>query len=969
MLRSSFLVPLLLPCLLATASAQGVVNSSLLQPPAADPSGPRATGLVGAVSRSRAAVVYVCVEVDGPRGKFPIERASTGVIVDPSGLVLTWAHLIAEAAGAADKRLLVQLDDASHTQLPASVVSVDAATGLALLQVAPPAGGLTGVEFGVDMAAAGEPTVALCIPEGKELFAFAGVVSSAVAEVTLRGRSMAAREVLMTDGRADARCDGAAVLDAAGRLVGLYASEHVRRDVSEPKLEDLKQPSYGLVVPVGVVRRAFVAEFARPTVTNASLRKVPGPSPSANALAVARIAPAVVGVYGGQGSWPDLGKNDPGAAQRREGLGSGVVLAKKGLVVTNFHLCKTDTVSVRLLDGRTLPAKVLKKNFETNLAVLRVELPAGVELVAAACHADDDVVLGETVLAVGNPTGVLPVVTAGVLSALRGNGRLQADPNLGNPNGGGACIDACGRVLGIADAGMIDPLDLAFATRGDKVTTETNLSTFVGIRRVRMVFSKEIEDLAASDESIRTNAAATDERARRDSALTAMVAKTSKALLNVYVSYTTAKVDEDANPFAAAADAKQQLLGLGSGVIIDRSGLAISNWHVVDEATNPDGSMRKDHKVEVRVFGGKKYDVKVLSISREDDLSLLQLVLAPGEEVDAVELGSSEDLRIGECVAAIGNPHGAANTITFGVVSAKDQELRVRGRWAKLEHLIETDAAINGGNSGGALLDMNGRLVGINSAGGGTFTNRGYAIAVDHVRQRIVGLLMQSYKLRSPELGMRVLDDQGKVLVMDVDARGPAAKAGVMSGDCIQELGGTAITWSPGFARTLLQQTPGVATSLVVLRKGEKKAFPLVPVDPSIWAVIRQSGLGCREFGYAEDPELVRKSAVALHRRFTGDPTAEPLEIPNSVVRVEAVYPGTQPEGTDIAVGDLLLGAQFRSVDTNEPVLVPLADVTAIKDLFNDRQLGTYDGQEFLFWVARGGEIREVTITAKRLFW
>lgn len=278
MLRSSFLVPLLLPCLFATASAQGVVNFSLLQPPAADPSGPRATGLVGAVSRSRAAVVYVCVEVDGPRGKFPIEHTSTGVIVDPSGLVLTWAHLIAEAAGAADKRLLVQLDDASHTQLPASVVSVDAATGLALLQVAPPAGGLTGVEFGVDMAAAGEPTVALCIPEGKELFAFAGVVSSAVAEVTLRGRSMAAREVLMTDGRADVRCDGAAVLDAAGRLVGLYASEHVRRDVSEPKLEDLKQPSYGLVVPVGVVRRAFVAEFARPTVTNASLRKVPGPT-------------------------------------------------------------------------------------------------------------------------------------------------------------------------------------------------------------------------------------------------------------------------------------------------------------------------------------------------------------------------------------------------------------------------------------------------------------------------------------------------------------------------------------------------------------------------------------------------------------------------------------------------------------------------------------------------------------------
>jgi S1-C subfamily serine protease len=126
--------------------------------------------------------------------------------------------------------------------------------------------------------------------------------------------------------------------------------------------------------------------------------------------------------------------------------------------------------------------------------------------------------------------------------------------------------------------------------------------------------------------------------------------------------------------------------------------------------------------------------VRVLSISREDDLSLLQLELEPGE----VRGRSRQFRRAGDRRerAAIGNPHGAANTITFGVVSAKDQELRVRGRWAKLEHLIETDAAINGGNSGGALLDMNGRLVGINSAGGGTFTNRGYAIAVDHVRGR-----------------------------------------------------------------------------------------------------------------------------------------------------------------------------------------------------------------------------------------
>src|SRR5690606_33208735 len=99
--------------------------------------------------------------------------------------------------------------------------------------------------------------------------------------------------------------------------------------------------------------------------------------------------------------------------------------------------------------------------------------------------------------------------------------------------------------------------------------------------------------------------------------------------------------------------------------------------------TNADGSSNDRHRITARVFGGKEYEVQVLSISREDDLSLLQLVLQPGEEVQAVELGNSEALGIGEAVAAIGNPHGRANTITYGVVSAKGQAIGVKGRFNK----------------------------------------------------------------------------------------------------------------------------------------------------------------------------------------------------------------------------------------------------------------------------------------------
>lgn len=947
---------------------QGPVNASLLKAPAeAAP----ASGTAAVVAKARPALVYVVVEVDGPDGKFAIERPSSGVIVDPSGLVLTWQHLVKELAGADDKRLYVQLDDAANTRLPATVEATDAATGLVLLRAVPPAGGLPFVELGPDAPRPGETAIALARPEGKDVFAFAGVASPALTAVSLGERSLAAGDVFLTDSRNDIRCDGAPVVDGEGRLLGLYSTANVQRDKGEPTLEDLRRPSFGVVVPVGVVRRAFATAFAAAAAKNPSLKTASAPAAGSGPAAVARIGPSVVSVWAGDGDWPDLGSKDPGAVQRRAGLGSGVVLSKAGLVVANAHVCKAGTPRVRTGDGRTFPAKVVKTHAGTNLALLQVELPAGASLTAAVCDPDDDAMLGEVVYAVGNPIGSRVIVTAGVVSARRDRegGRVQADANLGNQNGGGAIVDAAGRLLGIGDAGASDPLEIAFAQRGDKVTTETNLSTFVGIGRVRKVFDTQIAEGAAADESIRAPAPVTAaELQQRNSPLTAMVQKTSGAMLNVYVARNVAKVSAD-DPFASMAKPELVTLGLGSGVIIDRSGLAISNWHVVDDAVNPDGSMRNDHAVSVRVFGGKEYPVKVLSISREDDLSLLQLQLAPGEEVTAVELGNSDALAIGEAVAAIGNPHGRANTITAGVVSAKNQGINVRGRFAKMENLIETDAAINGGNSGGALLDMSGRLVGINSAGGGTFTNRGYAIAVDHVRKEVLGLLFAAYKLRSPDLGVRLVDDDGKVSVLDVDPRGPAAEAGVQAGDRIVSLGGVSITWSPGFAMDLLKRPAGVPLELVIERKGSNKTFALKPVAPEVWAVVRQSGLMCRTLPYAEDPERVRAASIALHRQFSGDPTGEPPQIAETFVVVDRVFPGEQPEGTDVAAGDLLLAVELIAADTGNAALVRLADVAALRDLWNARELGSYEGRQWKCWVARGAEVRKVEIRSKRLFW
>ena len=960
---------LIVPAIAVCLPAQGVVNASLLEAPVDDAAAAAARRLVPAtvVQQARGSVVYVFVEIDGPLGKFAIERASSGVLVDKSGLVVTWNHLVQESQGAQDKKLFVQLDDAANTRLPAVIDQKDAATGLALLRVTPPEGGLSCVEFGPDRPRAGEPVVVLARPEGKEMLAFAGVASPALAAVKLHGVDVAAAGVFMTDSRNDERCDGAPVLDDQGRLLGLYASEHVQRDKSEPALEDLKRPSFGLVIPAASIRKAFANVFA--AVANKTLAAAPAVTTSPNAAAVARVMPSVVSVWCGEGDWPQLGANDPGGVQRHEGLGSGVVLAKKGLVVTNAHIVSDSPPRIRTSDGKTFDAVVVKRHAATNLALLQVALPAGTTLPAADCNADDDVILGEGVLAVGNPTGAQVVVTAGVVSARRDRegGRIQADANLGNQNGGGAIVDVTGRLLGIGDAGQIDPIEIAFAMRGDRVSTETNLSTFVGIGSVRKAFASVFEEGADAAESIRTPGPVADaDRARRESPLTQMVKKAGPALLNIYIARNVAKRNEE-DPFPP--EPKWVTLSLGSGVIIDRSGLALSNWHVVDDATRPDGSMVDDHAVTARVFGGKEYKVKVLSISREDDLSLLQLVLDPGEEVHAIELGSSDALAIGENVAAIGNPHGRANTITFGVVSAKEQELKVRHRWAKLEHLIETDAAINGGNSGGALLDMNGRLVGINSAGGGTFNNKGYAISVDYVRKQVLGLLFAAYKLRSPELGLRLMDEGGKVFVLEVDDRGPAARAGVKAGDHVLALGDVPITWSPGFAMELCKRQPGVEVALRVDRKGTEQTFKIAPLAPEVWSVIRQSGLQCRNFPYAEDPERSRAVAIALHRQFTGDATGEPTQIPEQVVVVDRVFAGEQPEGSDISAGDFILAVELISREGGNPVLLRLADVGALRTLWNERELGSYEGELWQCWVARGSAVRKIEVKSKRLFW
>ncbi|MCR9248440.1 MAG: trypsin-like peptidase domain-containing protein [bacterium] len=966
---------------LAAVCAQGSINPTLLQAPdtpAAADSGP-----IAIYSRARASVVHVYIEIDGPRGKFKIERASSGVIVDASGLVLTFHHLVAELAGATDKELFVQLDDAKNSQVPARVVRSDPKTGLALLAIDPAVAGgkLPVIELGADAPPPGETCLLIARPDGKDMLAFAGVTSAALAPVSQRGAMLTPEQCFLTDARNDVRGDGGPVVGADGRLLGLFGNEHVQHKRFDPTgdmaqdYEFMSRPSYGVVVNAAAIRQAFAREFGASTVKNGSLKRAGQVRASATAVAVAKIAPAVVGVLADGVKLPSFAA-DPGNMRRRTGVGSGVVIGADGYVVTNAHVAGDGAATVLVNGGKRYPAKVVRQTGGSNLALLKVDLPGGVKLPVAECAPDQDIVRAETVLAVARPSGDGVLVSGGVVSAIRrGGSRIQADADLGDANAGGAVVDINGRLLGVVDGGQFDMLRMQLMMRGDRVTKETNLDTFVSMRTIRRAFASHVEGGGT------LKAPPATDPATRATPLTRMIEAQANAMLNIYIAENVAAApepdpDEIEDPFAESTPPELRGVSLGSGVIIDESGLAISNWHVVDASVNPDGSPRRDHVVTAKTFDGKEYDVEVLSISREDDLSLIRLKLKPGEKVHAIELGSSSDLRIGEGVAALGNPHGADNTITYGIVSKKQHFTRVRGRWAKLGPLIETDAAINGGNSGGALVDMRGRLVGINSAGGGTFTNTGFAIEVDHVRDVVINKLFSPYKLRSADLGLRTLDDEGKVLVMSVDDRGPAARAGVREGDRIVGLGGVEITWGPGFAMALRQLPAGVPVELAIERGGARQSFTIAPIDYAAWNVVQQASFEASTFEFREAPDRVRRACIALHRLFTGSATAVPAVIPETVVKVDRVFRGRGEFELALQPEDLLLAVELADEYDGDPVQIRFERLEQIRDLFNDKKLGKKDGvdhykvpAEYKFWVARGGKVLPIIVRARRLLW
>jgi len=263
------------------------------------------------------------------------------------------------------------------------------------------------------------------------------------------------------------------------------------------------------------------------------------------------------------------------------------------------------------------------------------------------------------------------------------------------------------------------------------------------------------------------------------------------------VAYITAQVVQrtSGGPFDFGIPQEQQGIATGSGFVLDKDGTIATNAHVVDGAT----------KVSVRFGDGATHAAKVLGVDKSTDLALLKID-PKGVDLHPLQLGTSKGLQVGDPTVAIGNPFGLDRTLTTGVVSALQRQIKAPNGFT-IDHVIQTDAAINPGNSGGPLLDAYGRVIGINSqietgGGGNGNVGIGFAIPIDTVKQKL-SQLKTSGTVSYAYLGVSsttvdssfagLLPVKSGALLQTVDAGGPAAKAGLKGGDIQAQVGGTPV--------------------------------------------------------------------------------------------------------------------------------------------------------------------------------
>ncbi len=286
---------------------------------------------------------------------------------------------------------------------------------------------------------------------------------------------------------------------------------------------------------------------------------------------------------------------------------------------------------------------------------------------------------------------------------------------------------------------------------------------------------------------------------------------------------------------------KYRQVGTGSGVLISSDGYIITNNHVIDNATD----------IEITLNNKKTFKAELIGTDPSNDIALVKI---EGEEFDHIPFGNSDNIRVGEWVLAVGNPYNLTSTVTAGIVSAKGRDLEGN---SNIESFIQTDAAVNPGNSGGALVNTRGELIGINTAitsKTGAFV--GYSFAVpSNIAKKVVEDLMEFGNVQKALIGIQYdphKDDIEGVLITALSDGGGAQKAGLQKGDVIVKIDAVKIAKFSDLKGQLNAKRPGDKINVTVLRDG---------ASLSKWVELTENKIrNVHSFGFALE-ELSSKEA------------------------------------------------------------------------------------------------------------
>ncbi len=386
---------------------------------------------------------------------------------------------------------------------------------------------------------------------------------------------------------------------------------------------------------------------------------------------------------------------------------------------------------------------------------------------------------------------------------------------------------------------------------------------------------------------------------------------------------------------------------LGSGVIVSANGYIITNFHVVDKADRIRVSLMNDP-------ASVSYPAKVIGTDRETDLAVIKIEV--NHPLPIAKLGNSDSMQVGDWVLAIGSPFGLKSTVTAGIISAKGRNI-VPGR--QFQSFIQTDAAINPGNSGGPLVDMEGEVIGINTAiytESSGYQGVGFAMPSDTVAQVFNQLVSPAHKVERGSVGItfsaetspavtRMYGGGKGIVVQDVTPGGPAAQAGLKSGDAIISVGGKTVTTGDELVGEVSSHHPGDKLKIGYLRNGKQEEATVTVAD-------RQKLFGA-QLGTNDDEneeQAPKEGKLGITVKPVPTSAAKRLNLqPNQGVVVLDVKPGGFADSIQLGRGDIILEINRQPI--NDP------------ETFAKIESGLKSGQDVVFVVRQAGQGRDGTNT------